>query len=222
MVDIRVTDLTEMSAGNFCVAGWDPVGHRMIRPLPNGVNWTPARLQQLEVAPEAFLRLATSGNPNGEYPHSTEDTPIDIAASLNVPAPRMNWFGAGAPPTAATIADAFEGQLRSNNQFRGTNQGNFVPRGARTRSLWGVSVPRSHITFSTPFNSLKATIGDASGSYQLAVSSKSLKEAWRSGGVAQIERQLPKTGRLHVRVGLARAYGDAPDKCYVMVNGIYW
>jgi hypothetical protein len=221
-VDIRITDLTEMSPGNYCVAGWDAAAQRMIRPLPNGANWTAATLQQFGVTPGALLRLAPAGNANGEYPHLTEDTPIDLDGTSNIITAPMQWFDAEAPKVAATIAEAFEGQLQANSQFRGTNQGNYVARGTRTRSLWAVNVPRNNISFTDPFDSLKAVISDVSGSYQFAVSSKAIKEAWRIGGTAQIERLLPKTGQLHVRLGLARAYGDAPDKCYVMVNGIYW
>ena len=222
MVDIRITDLTEMSAGTFCVAGWDAAAQRMVRPLPNGANWTAATLQQLQVVPGALLRLAPAGNANGEYPHLTEDMPIDAGKTSHLPAHAMRWFGPGAPGMADTVADAFEGHTEANNQFRGTYQGNYVARGTRTRSLWAVNIPRGSITFETPFDSLKAVIVDANGSYQLAVSSKALKEAWREGGIRQVEGILPKTGQLHARLGLARAFGDTPDKCYVMINGIYW
>lgn len=222
MVDIRITDLTEMSPGNYCVAGWDSSAQRMVRPLPNGANWTADMLQQFGVVPGALLRLNAIGNANGEYPHLTEDTPIDLDGTTNIAADPMQWFGAEAPRVAATIAEAFEGQLQANSQFRGTNQGNYVARGTKTRSLWAVNVPRRNISFMTPFGSVKAVVVDASGSYQFAVSSKAIKEAWRNGGTAEIERLLPKAGQLHVRLGLARAYDDAPDRCYVMVNGIYW
>ena len=39
-MDILITDVTEMHASNYCVAGWDADGGRMIRPLPGGSNWT--------------------------------------------------------------------------------------------------------------------------------------------------------------------------------------
>lgn len=222
MVDIRVTDLTEMSPGNFCVAGWDPAGQRMVRPLPGGGNWTAATLQQFGIAPGSQLRVAPMGRANGEYPHLTEDTVIDLGGSASVPAQAMPWFGIGAPATSATMQDAFQGQLQANKQFRGVNQGNYVARGSPSRSLWAVSIPRANITFSTEFEKLKAVIVDGSGSYQLPVSSKALKEAWRAGGILAIQRSLPNAGQLHVRVGLARAFNLAPDRCYAMVNGVDW
>jgi hypothetical protein len=38
-MEILITDVTEMGGGNCCVAGWDVVAKRMVRPLPNGSNW---------------------------------------------------------------------------------------------------------------------------------------------------------------------------------------
>lgn len=35
-----ITDVTEMHGGNYCVAGWNAQTDRMVRPLPNGANWT--------------------------------------------------------------------------------------------------------------------------------------------------------------------------------------
>lgn len=222
MVDIRVTDLTEMNAGNFCLAGWDQAGQRMVRPLPNGGNWTMAMLQHFGIVPGSLLRITPSGNANGEYPHLTEDTRIELGGITSIPAQAMQWFGPNAPTTAATVADAFQGQLQHNKQFRGVNQGNYVARGTHSRSLWGVTIPRANISFSTEFEKLKATVVDASGAYQLAVSSHALKAIWRNGGVQAIQRALPQSGQLHVRVGLARAYNVAPDRCSAMVNGVYW
>jgi hypothetical protein len=43
-ISIVLTDVTEMHGANYCVASWDPKDGRMIRPLPNGTNWTIALL----------------------------------------------------------------------------------------------------------------------------------------------------------------------------------
>jgi hypothetical protein len=37
-----------------------------------------------------------------------------------------------------------------------------------------------------------------------------------------VRRALPAGTALHVRVGLARGFGEPPDKCYVMLNGVLW
>jgi hypothetical protein len=75
---ILITDLTEMHGGNFCVAGWDAQGKRMIRPLPNGANWTDPLLQQYGVRPGATIDVIPTGTVHtGFFPHATEGTPID-------------------------------------------------------------------------------------------------------------------------------------------------
>ena len=33
-MEILITDVTEMSGNNYCVAGWDAANKRMVRPLP--------------------------------------------------------------------------------------------------------------------------------------------------------------------------------------------
>ena len=37
-----------------------------------------------------------------------------------------------------------------------------------------------------------------------------------------MRRALPVATELHVRLGLARGFGEHPDKCYVMLNGVLW
>jgi hypothetical protein len=92
-----------------------------------------------------------------------------------------------------------------------------LPR-AKCGSLTSVQVARANLVFSEPFESLKATLNDGSASYQLTVSSKVLKEAWRAGGLDAVNGALPARDIVHVRVGLARPFGD-PLKCYAMLNG---
>ena len=97
-----------------------------------------------------------------------------------------------------------------------------MQNGVQTRSLWGLEIPRQNIEFVTDFNKLKAVVVDANHEYIMAVSSKALKDAHRAGGDANVTALLPAQGALHVRLGLARAWGAHPDKCYLMVNGVFW
>jgi hypothetical protein len=80
-----------------------------------------------------------------------------------------------------------------------------------------VRVPKENLSFAEVFDKLKATFDDGSDSYQLAVSSKALKEAWRSGGLAAVSNILPARDEFHIRVGLARPF---QNKCYAMLNGV--
>lgn len=70
--------------------------------------------------------------------------------------------------------------------------------------------------------SLRAYITDQDARYSLPVVAKNLRELYRSKGAAAVNKLLPKSGNLHVRVGLARAWPDQPGKCTVMINGVYW
>ena len=132
------------------------------------------------------------------------------------------WFGAGAPPSAQTLADAFEGHLAQNSEWRRQVRGAHVKVGAGTRSLWAVEVRRDRVQFGeNSYGKLKAILHEGAKRYELPVSCHAFKKAWRDGGVAGVNGLLPSRGPLHVRVGLARAFADHPEKCYVMVNGIY-
>jgi hypothetical protein len=85
-----------------------------------------------------------------------------------------------------------------------------------------VTIPRNQLSFFDDFGKLKAILDDGEGRYVISVSSRALKEAYRAGGSAAAEAILPAGGNLHVRLGLARGFGSQPDKCYLMINGVYW
>jgi hypothetical protein len=96
-MDILITDVTEMHAGNYCVAGWDAAGARMIRPLPGGSNWTGHLLAAHGVQPGATIRVVTAaGQLKSVYPHRMEDTQVDPAKIGLVRAGPSAWFGVNA------------------------------------------------------------------------------------------------------------------------------
>lgn len=125
-------------------------------------------------------------------------------------------------PTAPTLEESFEGHVEYNSVWNDCRQGVHVPAGAKVRSLWAIRVSRDRLRFTLDFDKLKAILDDGSAKYKLAISSKVLKETWRAGGLTAVAQALPASGNLHVRVGLARAWGSQPDKCYVSINGVYW
>jgi hypothetical protein len=99
-------------------------------------------------------------------------------------------------------------------------QGVYVAAGTRSRSLVGIRIDRTRVSFSEDFGKLKAVLHDGTARYKLAVSSRLLKEAWRQGGLLAIRGALPDRNHYCVRVGLARPFGNPPDKCYLMINGV--
>lgn len=218
-----ITDVTEMGGGNYCVAGWCPATASMVRPLPNGSNWSSRMITVYGIVPGLILQVQPNGqNPNGLYPHRTEDVPINpiVTPLANQAAPP--WLSSAAPARAATIQAAFDNSVHHNSQWNGRLQGVHVAEGALCRSLWGLEISRQSVSFTTDFDKLKAVIHDGDSEYLLSVSARNLKETYRAGGDQAVTNLLPQGGRLHIRLGLARAWDGQPGKCYLMLNGVYW
>jgi hypothetical protein len=218
-VEILITDVTEMSGANFCVAGWDTTNTRMVRPLPNGGNWPQALVAKHQIEPGAILTAAPTGPANGTFPHLTEDTPID-ASSIAVERSSPQWIGSGAPAVSPSLSFAFNNNLRWKKIFRGVHQGVYVPTNTKCRSLAALAIDKSDIKFVQPFGKLLAILNDGNAQYQLSVSSHLYKKGWRQGGVEKATSLHPKRDRVHVRVGLARDFESQSGRCYLMVNGI--
>jgi hypothetical protein len=218
-MEILITDVTEMSGRNFCVAGWDAANKRMIRRLPDGGHWPQALIAKHGIQPGTVLTAEPKGTQTSALPHSAEDTPIDpttISTSQTSP----DWTGTTAPEISLTIAQAFSNCLQWNKIFRGIHQGVYVPKGTNCSSLAAVKIGKADISFCEPFGKLLAIINDGTASYQLSVSSHIYKVGWREGGIAKAASLLPNRSKLHVRVGLARDFEGQPNRCYLMVNGI--
>jgi hypothetical protein len=221
-VRLLVTDLTEMQGGNFCVAGWDAAGGRMVRPLPDGRNWTAGLLERHAIIPGAILEVHPVGRPErSRYPHRSEDTLIDRDRICRITAAPVDWLGEDAPPAGMTLAAAFDGHLRHTETRGAVRHGVHVPADLPVHSLGALALPRSLIRFVVEFDKLRLVLNDGEGQYSLAVSSLALKSAWRECGIEAVRKALPTSHLLHIRVGLARPFGQPPDKCYVMVNGVH-
>lgn len=219
---LLITEVTDMSAGNFCVAGWDAQQGTMIRPLPNGGNWTTALLARYDLQPGIEMDFVPAGRRhNGTFPHSTEDTVVDMHQISVAGRPVVDWFGPNSPARAATVQEAFEGNVKNSSEFRGRLQSIIVPPGTNCRSLWGIEISQRNIELITEFDKLKAVIDDGEEQYVLSVSGHALKEVYQAGGVNAATATLPDVDRLHVRLGLARAFPAKPNECFLMVNGIY-
>jgi hypothetical protein len=196
----------------------------MIRPLlSNAVNWTASLLATHKIEPGATIEVKSTGAPTtGAYPHKTEDTYIDLSSISLISAGPIQWFGAKAPPIAQSLDQAFGGQLRTNDSWNSALTGAHILVGTAVASLGAVRIRRSALSFVEEFNKLKGVLSDDIASYKLPITSRVLKEAWRNGGLNAVNRILTAESDLHVRLGLARAFNEQPDKCYVMINGVFW
>lgn len=219
---LLITDVTEMHAGNFCVAGWRSAKSSMVRLLPNGANWTSALLVQHQIAPGASIKVQANGQqPNGAFPHRTEDTPVDPTTIQLVSSPPFDWVGVGAPPVSNSFTTAFGPQLAANSEWNGVLQGVHIPANTVGPSLGALRLHKNQVSFVKEFEKLKVIIDDGESEYKIAVSSAELKQVWRTGGLAAVNQYVPNQ-HLHVRIGLARAFGNPPAYCYAMLNGIHW
>jgi hypothetical protein len=218
-MEILITDVTEMSGTNYCVAGWDATNKRMMRPLPGGGHWPQALIAKYGVQPGTVLKATPMGAATATLPHLTEDTPID-PASITTSQSSPDWLGTTAPEVSASISEAFNNSLQWNKVFRGVHQGVYVPTGTQCSSLAAVKVGKADISFSEPFGKLVAILDDGTSSYQLSVSSHIYKKGWREGGIAKATSLLPNRSKFHVRVGLARDFEGQPNRRYLMINGI--
>jgi hypothetical protein len=226
-IEILITDVTEMHGGNYCVAGWSTRQRRMIRPLPDGRNWTAELLTRYRVQPGGYLAMTPTGEESrGLYPHRTEDLVVQLSSISAADGPRPEWFGETAPAAEYTVADAFDHRAQHTSMWGGALKGIHVAEGAQTRSLSAVVIACRGLTFfEDDFRgrkSLRAILDDGRARYNLPVSSAALRELYRTSGVATLMERLPNRGNLHVRLGLARAWSGQPDKCFVMINGVFW
>src|SRR4051812_42865178 len=131
-MQILITDVTEMHHGNYCVAGWDSRTSRMIRPLPNGANWTDAQLDKYGIQPGATIECIEGGAAHGGvYPHRTEDTHINLGSVKLVNRGPKAWFGAGAPPVAKALAAAFQNKVQTTGIWDDAKKGAYVQEGTQ-------------------------------------------------------------------------------------------
>ncbi len=116
--------------------------------------------------------------------------------------------------------------MQTTGVWNGTRKGAYVQEGTQIGSLAAVSISVPNLEFFENDykgeKSLRAYMTDSNTRYSLPVVAKYLRESYRSKGAAPLNKLLPKSGNLHVRVGLARAWAGQPGKCTVMINGVYW
>ena len=218
-MEILVTDVTEMSGTNYCVAGWDAASKRMVRPLPAGGHWPHSTIVKFGIKPGTVLKATPAGSATGAFPHRTEDTPID-STSISTTQSSPDWLGSNSPDVSKTISEAFNDSLKWNKIYGGVHQGVYVPKDTQCSSLGAVLIRKANLSFEEPFGKLLAIVDDGSSKYQLSVSSHIYKAGWKNGGVDSATQLLPNRAILHVRVGLARDFEGQPNRCYLMVNGI--
>jgi hypothetical protein len=223
MSHVIITDLTEMSTGNYCVAGWDWEHQRMVRLLTrNGGNWSSAYVGQTGLWHRRLVRFVPVVMPQGGlYPHATEDTRIDETTMRTFPRPD-HWRTTILQSESPNV-DAVFGQRLNDGVLGQIRKSPYVPPNTNCASLGAIRANSADFGFYVnDFDpnkpKLRCRFAKAGWRFDLPVSSYRLRLRWREIGVDQMNERQGDFGQVHVRLGFARPFNNA---CYLMLNGLY-
>jgi len=221
---ILVTDLTEYGEKLRCVAGWDLDQNKMIRPEPRpGGFWDRAVCgtgQPFNIANIVVFEAAPP-NPPTQLPHLNEDRVVEGGIAVEKSLSREEFIAAlkQIPTVSGSVAFAAPVQARNAKAF--------VPTGTNHPSLRGLFVKSSEITFTTqkfgdgPAKARCLVTVPKSPTINLSIAACDLRAVFRKSGREGLKNLFINSNALHVRLGLARGFGDYPDRCYMQVNGIF-
>ena len=240
---VLISEVTRMSMGNYCVAGWDIHARRMVRPLQSsGANWKLMAfpLQSSDANGDAaadrtifsvghLVNCLPTGRKNSVYPHATEDLLLSGAPSFLERFDESGTYALLLPATFQSIQQLFG---------RALVDGKYVQNGTNCNSLGGVRAARRQIGFlEDSFGKLRLQLQDVDGVvYRLPVTcdwlqhlfSPSDEDAEPHFGVAEANEWLcvnPPDTDIILRIGLARGWSGKdrswhPPRCYAQLNGI--
>jgi hypothetical protein len=227
--ELIITDVTCYGT-LYCVAGWDRVGGRMIRPEPATADShdEASRFWDSRFAGPGrpfsvgnIVRIDASSPPDTfPFPHATEDriaaagNQIQVLGQLTT-ADVVQNVAAGISPT---LDAAFDGGL-----IRQSSRKAYVPEGHNGRSLGALDLaPNDLIFFEHQFqdkaSKLRARVTVNGVVYDLSVTADAARERWKTAGIEALRNDVKNANRLHVRVGLARPF--PANQCYSQVNGV--
>ncbi len=222
---VLITEVTRMSNGVYCVAGFDVHSGKMIRPLqPPASNW---RLTSRDVfAPGNLVAFKYTGaRGNGAYPHRTEDTVVAATPNVLEALRPEDVYDTLRESLFPSIAELYDNQLIENK---------YVNDGMRCRSLGGVMVSPEQLQFDEYFGKLRLRIRDNDGTnYSLSVTSDELRTAFHNDpreqpnviGADAWLASIPRDRQPVLRLGLARAWDGKeqkydPKRCFLQLNGL--
>jgi hypothetical protein len=231
--EMIVTDVT-CYGSRYCVAGWDRLSKRMIRPEPSSANVIveASRFWESNLAgpgrPFAVGNIVKfeAAKPPAEFPfpHASEDV---IVAARTIP--KIEGYlslgdvaSAVAAGVAPTLKSAFGDAL-----VRADSGKAYIPSGHVGRSLIGLEKAPKEIKFyennyDPDKIQLRATVFDGGTSYDMSVTAEAARTRWKTGKIAGLDADLEASKRVHMRVGLARPFPAKPNECFLQVNGLYF
>ncbi len=216
--EIVVTEVT-LYGKLRCVAGFDRRIGRMVRPEPVAGGFWPAIVcgPNTTFHPGHVVRFRGE-TPDTAMPHRSEDVVVagDPYRSGVLSEVEFKTVLARAADISAEVA------FGPHLVFDGTKA--YVPAGSPCGSLACETVLAERLGLSELVfgdeHRLKLGIELRGHKLLLPVGAKDLKQAFQKEGLADAKALLPERGLCQVRLGLARPFDAAPDRCYLQVNGI--
>lgn len=226
---VLISEVTRMSMGNYCVAGWDFHAGKMVRPLqPSGANWRLGTDRSV-FSVGYLVNCVPSGRHNATYPHATEDLILSQLPSLLEKFDEATTYALLLDKASTSIRELFGCALVEDK---------YLPEGTNCRSLGGVRAIRRRVRFiEDGFRKLRLQLQDIDHvSYRLPVTCDTLRHFFSPSdeevephfGIAEANEWLcvnPPDSEIIMRIGLARGWvgkdGEwSPRRCYAQLNGI--
>lgn len=203
-----------------CVAGLELETGRMIRPEPEPGGFWPALLcgENTTFHPGHLVNFHGEAPPT-EYPHRTEDIVVrgDPWREAKLTDEQFREH------LAKSIVHSPQAVFGQHLEF--DNDKAFVRRGAICGSLACIEIGRHdlHLLDATykGKHTLRASLAVMGVPLQLSVAAKNFKQAHFRDGFQAAKNLLAGAQRYHVRLGLARAWPEHPEQCYLQINGIH-
>ncbi|MAF95140.1 MAG: hypothetical protein CMM60_05230 [Rhodospirillaceae bacterium] len=193
-MEIIVTDVTDMSDGYVCVAGWSTEEGRMVRPLhaAGHPHWAANMAHDDLFYPGNIITVEPSGQPPQRgAPHRTEDTLIAGDPALSGKLSHEDMVGTVSGSVFPTVRDLFGEEL---------SESKFVPEGTGVRSLGAVEIPSRRVRFIYGKYGYTCRFEDHDGeTYSLKITSRAVHEE----GIDDLAKMA---GTVHIRLGFANPW----------------
>ncbi|CAN7144744.1 dual OB domain-containing protein [Caulobacter sp. LjRoot300] len=217
---VVVTEVTIYNRFQRCVAGFDLERGVMIRPEPKAGAFWEAKFCGPNTTFHPGHVLDFNGvRPETALPHNTED--IVVRGKVR----ELDKLEGEAFTQVLRRAEALSPEKVFGTDLKFDGGKAYVPPGAHCGSLSGLSIDAAQIRLVDQIykedHKLRAELTLDGHRLNLSVGAKDFRQAFDKQGLAGASALLPKRGLAHVRLGLARAWDVAPDRCYLQVNGIY-
>jgi hypothetical protein len=217
---IVVTEVTIYNRFLRCVAGFDIERGVMIRPEPKpGEFWEAKFCGPNTTFHPGHVVHFQGDQPKTDLPHNTEDIVVRGKAR------EAEVLKDEAFREALRLAESRSPEKVFGRHLKFDGGKAFVPPGTNCGSLSGLSIDAAGLTLVDQIykndHKLRAQLTVDGHVLNLSVAAKDFRQAFDRQGIAGARALLPREGRAHVRLGLARAWDGAPDRCYLQVNGLY-